>query len=52
MIKASVKLITHHIERASEPFFNILLSPYDVLRPLFKVNFTSVTIALSGEREG
>ena len=29
--------MTHHIERTVEPLFNILLSPRDVLRPLFKV---------------
>jgi len=38
-------------ERMVEPFFNILLSPYDVLCPLFKVYSTSVYMVLSGERE-
>jgi len=40
------------IERTIEPLFNILLSPCDVLCPLFKVYSTSIYMVLSGEREG
>ena len=42
------------IERTIEPLFNILLSPCDVLCPLFKVYYTSITMYLSEEgfREG
>jgi hypothetical protein len=29
-MKASIKLMPHHIERTIEPLFNILLSPGDV----------------------
>jgi hypothetical protein len=37
-IKAAKKKLTpHHIERTIEPLFNILLSPCDVLCPLFMV---------------
>ena len=43
-----------HIERTIEPLFNILLSPCDVLCPLFKVYSTSIYMVRSGEgfREG
>ena len=44
--------MTHHIERTIEPFFNILLPPYDVLYPLLMVHSTSIYMDLSGEREG
>ena len=40
------------IERTIEPLFNILLSPCDVLCPLFKVYSTSITMVLSGEGLG
>jgi hypothetical protein len=48
------KLRPLHIERTIEPLFNILLSPCDVLCPLFKVYSTSIYMYLSGEgfREG
>src|SRR4030042_5436635 len=39
-----------HIARTIEPFFNILLSPCDVLCPLFKVYSTSIYMQL--RREG
>src|SRR5579859_1769633 len=46
------KLMPLQIERTIEPPFSILLSPGDVLCPLFKVYSTSVYMWLSGEREG
>src|SRR4030065_564576 len=48
------KLMPLQIERTIEPLLNILLSPCDVLCPLFKVYSTSITMVLSGEgfREG
>jgi hypothetical protein len=51
---AKRKLMPLHIERTIEPLFNILLSPCDVLCPLFKVYSTSIYMQLSGEgfREG
>jgi hypothetical protein len=49
---AKRKLIPLHIERTIEPLFNILLSPCDVLCPLFKVYSTSIYMELSGEGLG
>jgi hypothetical protein len=42
--EARKMLIPLHIERTIEPFFNILLSPCDVLCPLFTIYSTSITI--------
>ncbi len=42
--EARKMLMPLHIERIIEPVFNILLSPCDVLCPLFKVYSTSINM--------